>query len=127
MAVVFEWKLRPMLVSVLERAAAGEPVAEEAAELLEELRRIWVRERRWRNDGRPPERILHIAGPAIACRKDTHGRKGFIVDMRQTCQRCGIELARGKWALLWEDGDQVAALGTILNLAKGVPGEVPCC
>lgn len=121
-----EWELREQLVHVLEQTAAGEADPVAAAALLEQLRAVWVRERRWRNTGPPKPSIVHVAGPVISCRQARPSCPGYIVDRRQACELCGEELVRGRWALFFDLGADVATYGTIHYLATGHDREVPC-
>lgn len=128
---MFEWQLRERLVDVLEQVAAGDPadvdqVAAVAAELLADLRQVWIRDRRWRNDGTPKPVLVHQAGEVIACREYRRSCPGYIVDQRQTCTLCGAQLVHGRWAVFYEPGAAVAQLGTITYPAHGTATETPC-
>jgi hypothetical protein len=128
-AVRSEWELREQLVHVLEAAAAGSADASEAAALLEQLRAVWVRERRWRNTSAPKPAVVHVASPVINCREARPSCPGYIVDRRQTCQVCGQQLVRGRWALFFDEGQRVAVYGArapITYAATGHEAEVPC-
>jgi len=118
--------LRQRVVDVLERAVAGVDVEPDAAAtLLADLRAVWVRERRWRNSSLPTATV-HLAGPVIDCREYRRSCPGYIVDRRQTCARCGVQLTRGRWALFYPADTAVAVLGTVTYPAAGRPGEAPC-
>lgn len=125
---MWEWQLRERLVVVLETAAELDEaeLAAAADQLLVDYRTIWTHERRWRNDGTLTARPVHVAGPVIDCVEYRVRCPGFVVDRRQTCTRCGYVLGRGKWACYFDEGAEVSQLGTILNAAKGKPGEVAC-
>lgn len=67
---------------------------------------------RWRNT-RPPIVLEHVAGPI----EDTREPRspgfpwGRITDRRQGCLRCGRVLVRGRWAVFYDEGDQVLETG----------------
>ncbi len=114
------------MVDVLERTAAGVDVEPNlAATLLEDLRAVWVRERRWRNSSLPTATV-HLAGPIIDCRENRRSCPGYIVDRRQACARCGEQLIRSRWGLFYAPDALVAVLGTVTYAAAGRPGEAPC-
>jgi len=118
--------LRQRVVDVLERTAAGGDVEPDlAATLLADLRAVWVRERRWRNSSLPTATV-HLAGPVIDCREYRRSCPGYIVDRRQACTRCGVQLIQGRWALFYPPDSLVAVLGTVTYPAAGRPGEAPC-
>jgi hypothetical protein len=117
--------VREQLVAVLEAAAAGDVDPAAAAHVLEQLRSIWVREKRWRNDA-PARAVVHVAGVVVSCREYRPSCPGYIVDRRQTCQRCGAELCRGRWSVFFDVGADVALLGTVAYGATGHEREVPC-
>jgi hypothetical protein len=126
---VHEWELREQLVHVLEQTAAGNADPPAAAALLEQLRAVWVRERRWRNTTSPKPAVVHVAGAVINCREARPSCPGYIVDRRQTCQLCGEQLVRGRWALFFDEGQPVAVYGEhapIRYPATGHAAEVPC-
>lgn len=122
------WELRERLVDVLEQVSELDEltVAVAAAQLLADFRSVWVRERRWRNNGPPPAPVIHVAGPVIACREYRRSCPGYIVDQRQACALCGSELIRGRWGVFFEQGDVVAKLGTIVYLPHGNDREIAC-
>src|SRR3954447_5174393 len=109
------YALRERVTAVLVDVVEGRPdaAAAAAAELLDELRAVWIREKRWRNDRPRPQPVLHEAGAVIACREHRPSCPGFIVDRRQTCTRCGRELVRGRWSMFYDPGQLVARLGTV--------------
>lgn len=128
-------ELRERTVSLLEQVARHELVdlqlAREAGELLEDLRAVWVREKRWRNDGPAPIRWVHRAGPVINSREYRRSWSAtYIVDCRQACTRCGQELVRGRWAIFFDQGQELAATGTgphpILTAVTGDSQERTC-
>lgn len=65
---------------------------------------------RWRNSGPPPV-VEHVAGPVISSVEYRRSCPGYIVDRRQTCTRCGIELRRGRWAVFFVEGEIVTQVG----------------
>jgi Recombinase len=101
--------LRERTVAVLEQAAAGRLDPAAAAALLSDLRASWSREKRWRNDTLPVP-ALHVAGPVIDSRTNVRSCPGLIVDRRQTCQRCGVELCRGRWAMFFVEHQAVGVM-----------------
>lgn len=64
---------------------------------------------RWRNDPHAPRdpNLEHIAGPIVRCVECRRGCPTYVVDRRQACERCGKELARGKWGLFFVPGELV--------------------
>ncbi len=123
------YELRQRTAALLERVvveAAGE-LADDAARLLDDLRAVWVRERRWRNDGRQLASVEHVAGAVIDCREDRSWCPGYIVDRRQTCARCGAVLVHGRWSLFFAPGDLVAQrLGDTPIYTAPDGTETPC-
>lgn len=121
------YALRERTVAVLEAAAAGRASPDDAAQLLVDLRATWTREKRWRNNEGPRRPVLHVAGPVIACREYRRSCPGFIVDRRQACSTCGQELVRGRWAMFFDEGADVAALGSVVFVLSGTTAETVAC
>jgi hypothetical protein len=101
--------------------------------VLEYLTAVGFRMQRWRNPPGPIVRQVHVAGPIIDCREYRRSCPGFIVDRRQTCLDCGVELCRGRWAIFFAVGQPAAILrsrtgaqGGIVYAANGQPGEISC-
>ena len=117
--------LRERTAALLEAAADGRHDPAEARRLLEDLRASWTREKRWRNNA-PRRPVRHQAGPVIDSREYRRSCPQFIVDRRQACSVCGAELVRGRWAMFFTEGTEVAVLGTIKYAATGHELEVTC-
>lgn len=121
-----ELDLRERTVQVLDAAAALGMGP--ARRLLDDLRFVWTRERRWRRRA-PATTVVHVAGEVIACR-EWRGYYRRIVCRRQACQRCGRQLVFQEGpsgTMIWfEPGSEVAEHSGILNPASGDPLEQPC-
>lgn len=117
--------LRERTTALLEGVIAGRVEPAEARRLLEDLRGSWTREKRWRNSA-PRRPVRHLAGPVIDCREYRRSCPQFIVDRRQACSVCGVELVRGRWAMFFTTGSAVATLGTIVYQATGHELEIGC-
>lgn len=110
------YEFREKVVAVLRAAAALECrcdppfsacVACQAAGVLHEVAEIGLRMQRWRNGLGTVVVTVHIAGQVWVSREYRRSCPGYIVDRRQACALCGIELARGKWGMFFDPGDRV--------------------
>lgn len=112
-----ELELRERIVGVLDGLVAGQPDAAAAEQLLADLRSVWIREKRWRNDTLPVATV-HVAGVVVDLREPRPSCPRYIADRWQSCSQCGAELLHGRWALFYEPGELVGVLGTVVYPAS---------
>lgn len=110
------YEFRGRVVHVLQLAAALECLcaraatclACQAARVLEEVAQTGLRVTRWRNDlERPAVVDVHVAGQVWNSREYRRSCPGYIVDRRQACALCGLQLVRGRWNRFFEPGERV--------------------
>jgi len=135
--------VRPELVAI-DRAVATQPctcvgggpvcIPCRAAAVVDDMTARGFRMTRWRNTAPHPRAAVHVAGTVALERTPRRSCPRYISDCWQSCEKCGTELVRGRWALFYDVGDLAAVLPSrsgpggagLVYPATGSSWERPC-